>query len=223
MQKWHILLNIEIRDKDVRIWGWEWRSIGATWCPIFFSLLLIHFVLLLKWTPDCEAATSPGWKPLSDLIFVLTCCTHLHLLLCGQSLSLPQSRTHTLLYFAVSYSASPSISFCLEDAYFPPFISFINAPFHCPSHPVWMFPLFFPELWTSTSYLLSRSRFVLFFQLFFLQFFFSFSSHTFLPLAVLIFYKVATITGMYRTLIAFHRWQNGKFCVVLLFSASEPC
>lgn len=69
-----------------------------------------------------KAESSPGWRPLSDLVFVLTCCTHLRLLLCGQSLTLPLSfslslncmlsNTHTSLFWLfliLPHPPSPSV------------------------------------------------------------------------------------------------------------------
>lgn len=55
----------------------------------------------------------PGWKPLTDLVFVLTCSTHSRLLLCGQSQSL--SCSPPLTFKLSNALPSPSTASCLED------------------------------------------------------------------------------------------------------------
>lgn len=96
------------------------------------------------------------------------CCT----LSPSLSLNCMLWNTHTLHSFAVSHSASPSITFCLGDPLSPLFLLF-NAPFHCPSQPVWML---FPGLWTATSHLLSWSLFVFFPSIAFLMHFLSYAN-----------------------------------------------
>lgn len=76
-----------------------------------------------------KAEISPGWKPLSDLAFVLTCCTHLlPLLPCGLSLSLSHclslacSYTHTRFSILLLPPQPPSLSF--ERTIFLPYFCF---------------------------------------------------------------------------------------------------
>lgn len=127
--------------KETKMWLDYMISSSKCRYLIFFTspLPLIHslsIAIMNAWLWR-KAEISPGWKPLSDLVFVLTCCTHLRLLLCGHSLTLSLflsvSQLHALKYthfsiLAVSHSASPSIAFCLEDTAPPPYFFYSMHP-----------------------------------------------------------------------------------------------
>lgn len=81
----------------------------------------------------------PGWKPLSDLVFVLTCSTHSPLLLCGQS----QSGTPPLPPVSQFQAFKCTSLFCLTLHHFPSrgqlpslFLLF-HLPVYCPWQRLW--------------------------------------------------------------------------------------
>lgn len=82
----------------------------------------------------------PGWKPLSDLVFVLTCSTHSRLVLCGQSQpSTPTPITPVSLFQAFKRTSlfCLTLHHLLSRGHFTPLFLLFNLPVHCPWQPLW--------------------------------------------------------------------------------------
>lgn len=145
---WHFW-NIWKREKEMenRSLNVEEKSEGAQWCckntswnetkmwlgymissakcrylKSFTSITFVYISVKNVWLWS-QAKISPGWEPLSDLAFVLTCCTHIPLFPCGLSLILSLSlflslsELHALTYICFSiflfliqpHPSSPSV------------------------------------------------------------------------------------------------------------------
>lgn len=103
----------------------------------------------------------PGWKPLSDLVFILTCSTHSRLLLCGQSQSSTPTPAPTISVQAFKRTSLfyLTLHHLLSRGHFPPLFLLFNLPDYCPWQPLWKVDFFFVflRLWTSTFHLVSSS------------------------------------------------------------------
>lgn len=127
---WEKLKNWEL----IRWWAEAnvavWYSLLFPPCNLFLSVAVMNAWL--------EMRLLPGWKPLTDLVFVLTCSTHSRLLLCGQSQSPSCSPPPLPLQFQAFKCSSLTFHRLLSRGHFPPLFLLFHSTVRCPSQPLWM-------------------------------------------------------------------------------------